>query len=141
MKKYINNRSYDTDTARACGSCEHGELTTFRWYRETLYQKKTGEFFLYGEGNAASPYARLCPDNSRTHGERITPMTFTDARMWAEENLENEEYDAIFGEIAEDDSRTTLTLSVASSTVERARRAAAAKGVSMSDYIESLINA
>lgn len=51
MKKIINGKKYDTDTAKEVGYSNNGLLSTdIDYIEETLYQKKTGEFFLYGEG-------------------------------------------------------------------------------------------
>ncbi len=56
MKKIINGKRYDTDTAEAVGYWDSKVgKSSFRWYEETLYQKRGGEFFLYGYGHASSP--------------------------------------------------------------------------------------
>lgn len=98
MKKIINGKLYDTETAvkvgeyeSSCGRSDSG------WYAEGLYQKKTGEFFLYGEGNEASPYSKSCGQNSLCGGESIVPLTISEAKEWAERKLDADEYIAIFG--------------------------------------------
>lgn len=139
MRKVIKGKLYDTDTARECGSCGHHAVSDFKWYREALYQKKTGEFFLFGEGHAASPYARSCSDGTRGPGEKIIPLAYEAARQWAEDNLDAEAYEAIFGEVVEDDSRIAVNLSLAANVAEKARRAAAERGMSLSAYVEGLI--
>lgn len=53
MKKIIDGKMYNTETAKECGTwdnCEYG----FNRVEETLYRKKTGEFFIHGEGGANS---------------------------------------------------------------------------------------
>ena len=50
-----------------------------------------------------------------------------------------DDYQEIFGEVAEDDARTALSISLSSSAAETARRAAALSGTTLSAYIESLI--
>ena len=50
-----------------------------------------------------------------------------------------EEYESAFGAVVEDNSRTVVTMSLSVSAVERAKRAAAQAGLSLSAYIESLI--
>ncbi len=139
MKKIISGKVYDTDTARYLAGIEDGAVNDFRWYAESLYQKKTGEFFLHGEGHAASPYSQHYSDGTRGPGEKIVPLTYEAARKWAEDNITVEKYELIFGEVAEDDSKTVLSLSVSTSAADRARRAAAEQGVSLSAYIEALI--
>ena len=55
MKKIINGKLYDTETAKLIGRSYHGEgPRDFRHYSEELYRKRTGEYFLYGEGGPMS---------------------------------------------------------------------------------------
>lgn len=140
MKKMINGKKYDTSTAERTGSWSNGMSSSdFGYCCEELYRKKTGEFFLHGEGGPRSRYARLCGNNEWGCGEAIIPLTYEAARKWAEEHLSAEQYDAIFGEVEEDGSRMAVTLSLSVSTVEKAKRAAAQQGMGLSAYIESLI--
>ena len=139
MKKIINNKLYDTTTAQLVGSWDNNMGGTFDYAAESLYRKRTGEFFLHGEGGARSRYATHCGNDSWGSGEAIIPLTWEAARQWAEEHLDADEYQAAFGQIAEDDSRTVVTLSLATSSLEKAKRAASQKGMSLSAYIESLI--
>ncbi len=48
MKKIINGKRYDTETAKLIGSDGYSNPSDFNYWSEDLYQKKTGEFFLYG---------------------------------------------------------------------------------------------
>lgn len=50
MKKIINGKKYDTESAQEICSRSSGHYGDFHRVAETLYRKKTGEFFLYGEG-------------------------------------------------------------------------------------------
>ena len=138
MKKIINGKKYDTDTAKEVGSSQRncGELS---YCCEELYRKKIGEFFLYGEGGPASKYAESCGNNSWSGGCRIIPLTYEAARAWAEKHLDADEYEAIFGEVSEDDSRTAATLSLSVTALETAKRSAAKSGMNLSAYIEALI--
>ena len=46
MKKYINGKVYDTETAQLIGTYANGgNWRDFSHYEETLYRKRTGEFF------------------------------------------------------------------------------------------------
>lgn len=102
MKKIINSKKYDTKTAKEIGIyCASLLVSDFGYFEETLYRKKTGEFFLYGSGNAASRYSRKCGTNEWCGGEAIVPLTESEAREWAEQHLEVEEYEAVFGEVEE----------------------------------------
>lgn len=96
MRKIIKNRVYDTDTAKAEATYSNNyPRSSFQYYEETLYIKKNGEYFLYGKGNAASPYAE------HSYNEKITPLTYDKAKDWAEKRLTPEEYVDLF-EVDED---------------------------------------
>ena len=100
MKKIINGKKYDTDTAK-CLSYDGNGYTGFQRCYEELYRKRTGEYFLYGEGGAMSKYARSCGNNSRCGSEDIIPLTEAQARQWAEDHCTADEYEEIFGEVEE----------------------------------------
>lgn len=140
MKKIINGKVYDTSTAeRVCGWSNGSSTSDFGYCSEDLYRKRTGEFFLYGEGGPRSRYAVSCGNNDWGYGESIIPLTYDAARKWAEDHLSADQYESIFGEVADDDSRASVTLSLSASAVEKAKRAAAQQGVGLSAYIESLL--
>jgi len=101
MKKIINNKRYDTDTATQIGGAGYSHPGDFSFWLERLYQKKTGEFFLHGIGGAMSKYARSTGLNEWSGGEEIIPLSPEEARKWAEKNLETEEFEEIFGECEE----------------------------------------
>ena len=139
MKKIINGKVYDTEKAKAVGAWSNGGTwRDFDHREETLYRKKTGEFFLYGEGGPATNYAERI-GSAWSNGERIMPMSFSEAREWAEEHLIGDEYEAAFGSVAEDESRVQVCYSLRAATVETIRRRAAEAGISASAYIECLI--
>lgn len=140
MKKIIGGKLYNTDTARLVGEWSNaGDWRDFGHMEEALYQKKTGEFFLHGEGGPASKYAEQTGQNSWTGGEKIIPLSYETARQWAEDHLTAEQYQATFGEVVEDDSRTTLLLSLPVATVKKIKRNAAQAGLTVSAYVESKI--
>lgn len=139
MKKIIKGKLYDTETARELGSDSYSNQSDFHYWSEILYQKRTGEFFLYGEGGAATKYAEAVGQNSWGGGERIMPLSYSEAQEWAEKHLDGDAYIEIFDEPAEDDSRQTITLSLSSSAVAKAKQAAAKAGLSLSAYFETLI--
>lgn len=140
MKKIMDGKRYDTETAELCAEWENSfGYTDFNWCRERLYQKKTGEFFLYGEGNAMSKYARSIGNNSWGSGEELIPLTYTAAQKWAEEKLDGDEYEAIFGEVEEDDSKQTVTLSLPGNVVSRLKQMASKTGKTQSDLVAGMI--
>ena len=141
MKKIISGKVYDTATAKELGEWSRGEgWRDFHYVHETLYRKKTGEFFLCGEGGPLTQYAEAVGQTSWQAGDRIMPMSFDEARAWAEEKLTADEYEKIFGEVSEDGSRVQVCYSLAASTAEKIKRLAAELGMSASSYIDKIIN-
>lgn len=99
MKKIINGKMYNTETAVKLGTGESClPVNDFGYYKEDLYRKKTGEYFLYGEGGARSKYAKQLELNSFGPSDGFTPLTENGARIWAEKHLDADEYCEIFGE-------------------------------------------
>lgn len=140
MKKIINGKVYDTATAQIVGNWENVDYGDLDFISESLYRKRTGEFFLYGEGGPCSKYAGRVGNSGWTNGERIMPLTWDEAREWAEEKLSADEYQQVFGEVAVDDSKAYLNAYIPTSCIEYAKRAAAKQGINLSAYIESLIS-
>ncbi len=140
MKKIINNKVYDTATAKKLASYDSGNWGDLDHFCETLYRKKTGEYFLHGEGGSMTRYAKPSGSNTWAGGERIMPMGFEDARAWAEEHLGADEYGAIFGAVVEDDTRKVVTYSLSVTAIEKLKRAVSESGRTASDIIEELIN-
>ncbi len=101
MKKIINGKKYDTDTAKFLGYAGYSHPGDFSFWLERLYQKKTGEFFLHGIGGAMSKYAHRTGLNEWSGGEKIIPLTREEAQKWAEKNLDVEEFKELFGEVEE----------------------------------------
>ena len=98
MKKIINGRKYDTETAKEIGYWSNGyPCSDFNHCEETLYLKKTGEYFLYGEGGALSNYSKIVFGGT-TGGSDIIPMNEDRAKIWAEKYLRCEAYEALFGD-------------------------------------------
>lgn len=136
MKKIINSKQYNTETAKKCGEYEPNPYRSdFNWFCETLYQKKNGEFFLHGDGNASSRYSKSCGQNEWCGDEKIIPLTYQEAQEWAERHLTGDEYEEIFGEVTEDDNRVSLNLSLTAAEAEIIKRNAAQEGMTVSAYI------
>ena len=101
MNKIINGKRYSTETARKLA--DYTPLIArndFNFYEEALYITKSGNYFLHGEGGAGSKYSRDAY-GSYAPGEGIVPLTYGEAREWAEKKLTVEEYEAIFGAVEE----------------------------------------
>lgn len=101
MKKIINGKMYDTETAETVAETSHGGVRDFRYYREELHRKKNGEFFLFGEGGPLSKYAHESEYGGFDEGEAITPLTEDEARRWMEQNASVDAYCEVFGQPAE----------------------------------------
>lgn len=140
MKKIIKSKLYDTETAKLVGEWGNGiSQSDFRFFEEELYLKKTGEYFLYGKGGPMSPYC-ISYGDERTWGEKIVPLTVDEAKEWAEEKLDADEYQAIFGEISEeDDTKENLNIYITKSMIKKVKDLAARQGVSASQVIEKMI--
>lgn len=99
MKQIINGKMYNTETATEVASWWNGySRRDFKFCEETLYLKRTGEFFLYGEGGAMSKYSESCGQNCWVGGSQIIPLTIDKAKQWAEKHLDADEYISLFGE-------------------------------------------
>lgn len=97
MRKIVNGRLYDTDTAEKISSYEYGNPGDFTRVFEELYRKKNGEFFIYGGGGWLSKYAKSVGDNSYSGSETIIPLSDDEARAWLEEYGTADEYEDAFG--------------------------------------------
>lgn len=104
MVKIIRGKRYDTETATKLAEFHNGyrKNQDFNYLYESLFQKRTGEYFLYGEGGALSRWGVPCNDDPRAKcfGKGIQPLTEEIARAWVEE-FSNDDYEAIFGECEE----------------------------------------
>lgn len=140
MNKIVNGKRYNTDSAQLVGVYETNEpeKSDF-WCREELYLKRTGEFFLVGHGGAQTGYAIWSVNGNPKPGEELRPLDPSEAEMWVEEHLSGDEYEKLFGEVAEDGSRSTLSITMDSATLAYLREQAQEKNTSLSAYVERLI--
>ncbi len=100
MKKIINDKKYDTETTkpiytRAIHSIVGNELTgktlvIGSW--ETIYQKKSGEYFIYREATGNNPL-----DITTS----ISPLSDSLARQYLQEWMDGQEYEDMFGPVDE----------------------------------------
>jgi len=139
MKKIINGKRYDTDTAKELTYTSWSNRTNFGWWCETLYRKNTGEYFLHGEGGPASRYAETIGQNTWSGGEKIIPLSIEAAQKWAEEHLSADEYEKIFGAVEEDTAKRTVTFSLPETVIEQLKQSAQKSGMTMSDYVAQAI--
>lgn len=135
MKKIINGKRYDTDTAKEIGYDSYSNRRDFSFWEETLYRKNTGEYFLHGEGGPASKYAVTIGQNEWSGGEKIIPLNEAAAKKWAEDHLSADEYEKNFVLDEDETEKKTVTFSLPLDVIEMIKRGAAEKGISMSDYV------
>ncbi len=137
MRKVIKGKMYDTDTATLVAERRSGYPSDFDYFTETLYRKRTGEYFIHGHGNAASPYAHQAEMNRWESGESIAPMSYEDARSWMEKHAEADEYEAEFG-IADEGLEHDLHVIISEPAWQAISRKAAADGTSIRTIIERM---
>lgn len=137
MRKIIEGRLYDTDTAKMIGEpwspdgIGHGD---FDWCEETLYRKRTGEYFLYGAGGPKTRYALPYGQSGWQYGERIMPLSYDEAREWAEGHLETGDYEREFG-TPDEDGEAVLSVRLPQATYDAIRREASRSGRTMREVI------
>lgn len=103
LKKVIGGKRFNTETAQLVGSYDSKlPPSQFDYYREDLYRKKTGDFFLHGEGGAMTKYAKAYGDSIGA-GVKIIPLSLAEAKKWVENHLPADKYEELF-EIVEDDN-------------------------------------
>lgn len=137
MRKIIDGKLYDTEKAKQVGepwSPAGFWPGDFGWCEEALYRKRTGEYFLHGEGGPKTRYAEPYGQSGWTGGERIMPLSYDEAREWAERHLGADEYEAEFG--APDEGETAvLSLTVPAATYRAIKSEATRRGCSMRDLV------
>lgn len=135
MKKIIEGKKYDTETAKCIGEWwNNNDVRNFSHVEETLYQKRTGEFFIFGVGGPSSKYARSEGQNSWTGGEKIIPVSYPRAKAWAEEKLTVEEFERAFGEVSEGED-DTIVVKVPAAIGAKVRSYAAEHDMSLKDVV------
>lgn len=139
MQKIIDGKRYDTERAKelAFATSAVGR-NDFHFWKETLYQKRTGEFFLHGEGGPASRYSKAVGLNEWSGGERVMPLTLDEAKDWAETHLDADEYEEIFGEVEETGEKKVATFSLSLSTLDKINQLAAFWGCTKSEVVDRM---
>ncbi|AFZ73779.1 hypothetical protein [Natronobacterium gregoryi] len=85
MQRVIDRKLYDTDQAEQIA--RYAPLTDkgdFNYLIETLYKTSDGEYFLHGDGGAATKWAEKI-SNKRMSSEEIQLLTDEEALNWCEE--------------------------------------------------------
>lgn len=136
MNKVFRGRRYDTDTANELAAWYNDEQYGSLHYREEkLYQKRTGEYFLYLYGGAGTDLAEADPMGGYTAGETIKPISEDDAKKWAEEHIDADKYEKIFGKIY-DNKKVDVHVFLYPEMRDRIKSAAVKQGISVTELIE-----
>ena len=91
MKKVINGKRYDTETATKVADDSYSNYGDLGYWSEELYHTNKGNWFLVGEGGAMSKYARAVGQNETGGGSAIIPLTGGEALAWLEAHTEDSE--------------------------------------------------
>lgn len=133
MKKIIGGKRYDTETAEYIGEGNNGyQCTDFHWFEESLYRKRTGEFFLHGEGGPLSKYARAV-GSTRYGDEKLVPITLDEAKAWVEEYLDADDYERLFE--VEEENMINFSVNLPASLYTEIREEAEEKNATMKDIV------
>lgn len=105
MRKIIGGKAYDTDKAQLVGWRDNGlPRSDFGYLCESLYRKRTGEYFMHCEGGASTRYAERDELGGWMTGEAVEPLSWEAARSWAEGNIDAADYEREFGEVDDGDA-------------------------------------
>lgn len=104
MLKIINGKRYNTETAHEVLAMDNGgySRSDFKYEDTSLYLTKNGAWFLAGEGNAMSRWARKSGNNTYGPGSGIQPIDTIEARSILEDHGQNELVEQYFGGTIED---------------------------------------
>ena len=138
MKTIIDGKVYDTSTAVRVGYWSNNmTYHSADSKEETLYLKRNGEYFLYGEGGRNTNYAEPIRGGWRG-GVRVIPLTYQEAETWAKEHLAPDAYEIAFG-VNKGEEKKTVSYSLPVAAIEKLRRKASEAGVPASALLEHLI--
>ena len=102
MKKIIDGKVYNTETADPIGSYWNGHTRRDFHYEElTLYKTKKGSFFVAGESGPLGGFARSV-GNGTSGGKGLFVLTREEALEWAERHLDPEDYEEHFSDLIEE---------------------------------------
>lgn len=142
MKKIINGKVYDTDTARELGTWTNTwDHRSWTYVHESLFQKRTGEYFLFGEGGPQTKYAEAVGDNQWSGGGKIIPLSLDKAREWAEEHLSADEYEEAFGLPDEDAEDVALYVKIPAALMAKLKTRAIDEKTSVTEIVTEILSA
>lgn len=139
MKKIINGKKYDTETASLIHEWDNGHYPgDFEACEEALYRTRKGAYFLAGSGGPMSKYA-VSSGNSTGGGEDITPLSETEAREWLEQHDGSDEIESTFGEVDEAGADELVMVAIPRRVRDRLREECGRTGDNMGPLVARLI--
>ena len=103
MRKVIDGKVYDTDTAEQVAAASYSNYGDLGYWAEGLYRTQKGDWFLVGEGSAMSKYARSVGQNETGGGSAIIPLTRGKALAWLGAHAPaSEAFEEYFANVVED---------------------------------------
>lgn len=100
MKKIINHKLYDTDTAALIAADRHNMTDRAKYHEEVLYHTRKGAWFMLRRGGALSIFGGR-DGNDRVPTCCIEPITEKAARDFCLAHGEANDYQKYFGELEE----------------------------------------
>lgn len=142
MKRIIRGRLYDTETAREVAEWSDRAPGDFRHVEEVLFRKRTGEYFLHGYGGPMTRYGeRERYGDGVGYGSAILPLSFDEAREWAEEHMGADAYQEEFGPAPEGEGEAAHIHVTVSEAARRALDSECARtGETRSAIVERLLS-
>lgn len=113
MKRIIDGHRYDTNSAKEIAFNTEGNRGDFQFTKETLYRTKSGRYFIFGVGGPGTKYAEEIGQNQWSGGSRIIPVDDDAAQKFAEEHLDADEVEELFGEHNADTVKVSADISAA----------------------------
>lgn len=125
---------YDTETAKKLAEYRHNYDDAA--YTEILYKKRTGEYFIYGEGDTGA----------YSSGEDIKPLTYKQAQKWFEKANNDDDslapdevYNREFGKAQKDEVKEATSINLSRTAKRKLEQMALKHGTSQSKIVENLI--
>ena len=142
MKKIIqkgrSRQRYDTDTAKIIAVYESGPPGSDDWWKETIYRKKTGEYFLYGEGGILTKYGHPPGNTEKEEHGKIIPLSAEKVFEWCSLHPSARGSQEIL-DISSDTEKKTVTFRLSGAARNIVADMAAEKGITKSEVIETMI--
>ena len=86
MKKIIDGKMYNTETAKELCSDGFSNRGDFSYWKDILYVTKKGQYFFHGEGGPRSQYAENIGNNTTSGSESMWLVDDVIAREYIMEN-------------------------------------------------------